>query len=150
MSLNLWLSKVYEQTMQSRNPSNQLTPLTQLSHRYIDTPKRVPFSPTIHPLEYRRYVISNQLVKIRITVHIVDIEGLEVDVCPLQKTTVKMLKFSSRVLSCSWLWDHLSGGVGTANRWRCIISEGTAIVNLLSHLLTEGQFSNLSRDIRQG
>jgi hypothetical protein len=80
----------------------------------------------------------------------VDIELNKVDVYLLQKTTVRMLRFSSRVLSCSWLWDHLSGGVGAANRWRCITSEGTAIVNLLSDIFTERKFSNLSQDIRQG
>jgi len=31
-SLNLWLSKVYEQTMQSRNPTNQQTPRPRKPH----------------------------------------------------------------------------------------------------------------------
>lgn len=137
LSLNLWLSKIYEHTMQSHNPSTQQPPLTQFSHRHIDTLKRALFSPTIHPPECREYIIGNQLVEIRVTVHIVDIKGLsKVDVCLLQRTTVDLLKFSSRVFLCSWLWDHLSGGVGTAYRWRCVISEGTAIVNLLSDHFT--------------
>jgi hypothetical protein len=65
--------------MQSLDPSNQRLAPTQISH--IDTPKRVHFSPTIPPLECREYGISNQLIEIRITMYMVDIEGLsKVDV----------------------------------------------------------------------
>jgi hypothetical protein len=66
--------------MQSWNPFNQQPPLTRFSHRHINTPKRVHFSLII----CQGGGISNQLVEIYITVHIVDIKGLSrVDACPL-------------------------------------------------------------------
>ena len=39
-----------------------------------------------------------------------------------------------------WPRYYLSGGVGTANKWQCSISEGTAVANLLSYFFIEGKF----------